>query len=156
MPRSLVMEWRDAVRDSDLPASVRLVAFALSTRMSSSGNAYPSKERIAADCGLSKRTVDVAIDRLEGAGLLSVSRSKGRSSNRYQAIPTLQELQGSENANDATGDIQPCNPRQPTVQPLHPKAVEIERESVSGKERRRATRSTKNPTPAEQVAYLGE
>lgn len=156
MTRSLVMEWRDAVRDSDLPAAVRLVALALSTRMSSSGSAYPSKERIATDCGLSKRTIDRAIETLEAARLLAVSRSTGRSSNRYQAIPTLQELQGSEDANRATDDGRPCNPRPPTMQQLHPKAVEIERESVSGKERRGATRSAKHPTPAEQVAYLGE
>jgi Helix-turn-helix domain len=85
------------VRDSDtLPKEDKLVLFTLSTYMNSAGgNAYPAKDRLAANTGLSKRRVDTAVNTAESEGYLAVIRSHGRRSNRYQAtLPTLHPLHG--------------------------------------------------------------
>ncbi|MFN0154676.1 MAG: helix-turn-helix domain-containing protein [Gaiella sp.] len=108
MTRTLLMDWRDAVRESNLPSTARLVAYTLSTYMRGDGACFPSKETIADGCGLaSRRPVDRAIDQLEAAGFLSVSRSRGRSSNRYQALLTAHEERGSDGGNRASRDSQP-------------------------------------------------
>jgi hypothetical protein len=66
--RSIV--WRDAVRDSDLDSTAKLVAFVLSTYMNASGLARPGRLRIAAGCSLDVRAIDRARKRLRDAGFL--------------------------------------------------------------------------------------
>jgi hypothetical protein len=84
----VVARWRNAVRDSDLDQTSRLVALVLSTYMHADGNgAYPSRRTIANGCGIhAVRAVDAAIRRLEAAGLLQVNRSRGRTSSIYRAL----------------------------------------------------------------------
>src|SRR5262249_26213268 len=109
--------WRDAVRDSELDWLAKAALMTLSTFMNGRAEAWPSKEALATGSGLSKRAVDDAIKRAEQAGYLSVSRTRGRSSNRYlgtvpnpapDARSTLQELHGSTLRNPAGDDSQPC------------------------------------------------
>jgi hypothetical protein len=64
--------WRDAIRDSDLPASVKLVAHTLTTFMSARGWCNPGRETIAEGASTSVRTVERAVARLEGEGWLRV------------------------------------------------------------------------------------
>jgi hypothetical protein len=127
--------WRDAVRDSELDATAKLVAFVLSTYMNGRGCARPSKETLAAGASLSsgRRAVDHAVDRLEGAGFLEVERSRGRTANRYQATlsPTAHELRRSEwetaqetQPNRAPDDRQPRTSRRPTAHRVRTKALE--------------------------------
>jgi hypothetical protein len=87
MRRRLLPVWRDAVRDSGLDRTAKLVAFVISTYMDSSGSAWPSKATIAAgsSLGAGRRAVDRAVDRLEASGLLVIKRSRGRVSFRYSA-----------------------------------------------------------------------
>ncbi len=93
--------------DSALPSTARHVALTLSTFMSGNGVCWPSKKTIAAKCGFgSLRTVDRAVDQLEAAGLLAVSRSYGRSSNQYQALLTAHHERGSDHVNRALNDTQ--------------------------------------------------
>ena len=67
--KSLGNAWRDAIRDSDLDRTAKLVAFVVSIYMNGQGWAFPSKATIAEGCNLdSIRTVDVAVQRLERAG----------------------------------------------------------------------------------------
>jgi hypothetical protein len=114
--RPLVLAWRDAVRDSELRATVKLVAHTLSTYMDAGGAAFPSKLTIADGASLkSERAVDAAVLELEGAGFIDVSRSRGRSSNRYQAkLPTPHADAGFGGANPASDDSQPRISRRPT------------------------------------------
>lgn len=142
--RAILAEWRNALRDSRLDTTAKAVGFVIATYWSSSGrNAFPNKETIAKGATVSKRTADTAIDRLEAAGFLDVSRSRGGSSNRYLAtIPTLQPAAGSTvqpaaGSNGATDDIQPCSPRHRTLQPTAPesgkaKAKELMRTARAG------------------------
>jgi hypothetical protein len=61
--------------------------------MNTAGEAFPSKATISAGASLGsgKRAVDKAIDRLEAAQFLGVTKSKGRRPFRYQvAFPTSQ------------------------------------------------------------------
>jgi len=169
--RSPLATWRDAVRNSALPPTAKLVALALSTWMNRYGDCRPAKETIARGCSLSVRAVDSTITALEAAGFLRVTRSKGRSTNRYKAatphqVPgsTLQELQGSApptpqdvRGNPADDDIQPRISRHPTPQEVPPKAIESVGKPptlTSG----RAGASDQNPPnpvdPAEMRRYL--
>lgn len=79
--------WRDAVRDSGLDSTAKLVAYTLSTYMSGGfPSAYPAVGTLAARCGLVDRTVQKAVRRIESAGYLVVSWSHGKSTNTYFAI----------------------------------------------------------------------
>jgi len=109
--------WRDAVRDSELEWVAKATLMTLSTYMNGRAEAWPSKEALAAGSGLSKRAVDEAVKRAEVAGYLVVSRSRGRSSNRYLgAIPnraqpagsTLHDVHGLDESNPVGEDSQPC------------------------------------------------
>ena len=127
-------DWRDAVLDSPLKANPKLVALALSTFMDRKGVAFPGKATLAKKTSLCKRTVDGAIESLILSGFCPRQRQpRGRTSNRYGArFPTVQHMQVSEGSNRATDDTQPCSSRHPTVQHVHPKAVESSRESANG------------------------
>jgi hypothetical protein len=50
--KGLVAVWRDAVRDSDLDRTAKLVAFMLSTWIAGRGLAYPSKATLAKGASL--------------------------------------------------------------------------------------------------------
>jgi hypothetical protein len=65
----------------------KLVGFALVEWMDADGYCCPGRESIAERCGITDRTVDKAVRRLEAAGLLRVKRGKGRRHvNEYQAV----------------------------------------------------------------------
>lgn len=82
----VIAEWRNAIRDSDLDATAKLVALVLSTYMNSAGECYPARATLAKNCRCAVRTVERAVTRIESAGLLDVSRTAGRGhSNRYRA-----------------------------------------------------------------------
>jgi DNA-binding transcriptional MocR family regulator len=77
--------WREAIADSELDATAKLVAHTISTYMNGAGDSFPGKDSIAKRASLGKRAVDRAIDRLEAKGYLQVQRSKGRRPNHYWA-----------------------------------------------------------------------
>lgn len=79
---SFGMVQADIFRDPSLPAAVKLAYVALTTYASKERTAFPSLERIAADTGLSVRTVKRAMKAAEAAGLVSVTRTQ--TVNRYQ------------------------------------------------------------------------
>jgi len=61
-----IFDWLKAIRDSNLSASEKNVAFVLSTYLNkSTGYGYPSQETIAAGASLGLRTVNRAINTLE-------------------------------------------------------------------------------------------
>src|SRR5262245_44913042 len=96
--KSLLAVWRDAVRDSGLDRTAKLVAFVLSTYMNRHGDAYPSQATLAAGASLTDTAVRAPIQRIEAAGFLKVERSKGRTAHGYTAIlpPTANALRRSE------------------------------------------------------------
>ena len=75
---SPLARWRNAVRNSDVDATAKLVAYTIGTYMDANLVAWPSRQTIAAGASLGKglRSVDAAIDRLEAAGLLQVIHFK--------------------------------------------------------------------------------
>jgi hypothetical protein len=77
MIRSRQLDWRLAIRSSDLDPTARLVALVLDTWMNRHGVAWPSRSSIAAGCGITVKTAARAVDRLVAAGFLQVERSKG-------------------------------------------------------------------------------
>lgn len=82
--RPAVVLWRERLcRESGLPATARLVALTLSTRLGGSGGGYPSIPTIAAEAGTSERTVMRHLLAIEAAGWLIVTRRRG-GRNRYE------------------------------------------------------------------------
>jgi Helix-turn-helix domain len=79
--------WREAIAESELDATAKLVAHTISTYMNGGGDSWPGKDSIAKRASLGKRAVDRAIDRLEAEAYLHVQRSKGgrRRPNHYWA-----------------------------------------------------------------------
>jgi hypothetical protein len=96
--RSIPVVWRDAIGDSDLDSTAKLVAYQLTRWMNGRGVCFPSREEIAAKASLSVRAVELAISRLEADGWLQIERSRGRRSHRYCAAlpPTANEIRRSE------------------------------------------------------------
>lgn len=101
---SLVVHWRNTLRDSDLDRTAKLVGFVLSTYMDGRGVAWCSKTTIARGASLGHNpgdnpgqrrgntAVDAAIDRLEASELLIVDRKRGRRGFTYgAAIPRRAE-----------------------------------------------------------------
>jgi hypothetical protein len=95
---SLVAEWRNALRDSGLDRTSKLIGFVLATYFTRDGKtghdlAHPSpaKTTLARGASLStaykgSRAVDAAVDHLVEAGLLEVERRRGWQGFRYQAL----------------------------------------------------------------------
>ena len=147
-------QWRDAVRDSGLDRTCKLVAHTLSTYMNASGSAFPGKELLAKGASLnSPRTVDEAVNRLEAAGYITVLRSKGRRPNRYMAATpyavagsTPHSDAGSMNGNPASDHDQPRSAAHPTPHGGAPESEEqSERKRLLLGGRARALTSAPNP-----------
>jgi hypothetical protein len=106
--KSLPAVWRDAVRDSQLDRTAKLVALVLSTYFNARAVAWPSRGTLARGASVSDRAVDSALARLEHAGFLLIERTTGgrQITNRYLALlpETANELRRSEweRANGAT------------------------------------------------------
>lgn len=88
---SLLARWRNAVRQSDLDRTAKLVAYTIGTYMDVGGFAFPAKTTIATGASLSTKIKDStavgeAVARIEAAGLLRVARNKGRRGWTYQAV----------------------------------------------------------------------
>jgi hypothetical protein len=125
--KSLVAVWRDALRDSVLDATAKLVGFVLSTYMDARGFAFPSKATLArgSSLGEGRRAVDQAVDRLEADGFLEIERSVGRHAFRYQATlpPTAHEVRRSEWATSQKEASNVARGAPSTSHQVRPKAV---------------------------------
>ncbi len=92
--------------EKELPAMQKIVLLMMANRTNhDTGLCFPSHDRLAVECGMSKRSIVYQIEKLESAELLSVIRSTnnkgGNNPNRYKlnlkdnaraALPLVQEL----------------------------------------------------------------
>jgi hypothetical protein len=122
------LDWRIAVRESDLKKAAKLVALVLDTYMDGSGVAWPSRETIAHAASLSVDIVDRALSEIERAGLLTIERSRGRLSNGYQATipnrPVVAAVEGgAERPTAASTGVNSRKSTPPTAAPVRPEAV---------------------------------
>jgi hypothetical protein len=133
--KSFLAEWRDAVRDSDLDSTAKLIAYTISTYMDRNGAAFPAKATIAKKASLAVRTVDAAIVRLEASPYLSIRKSDYRRAGwTYQAeVPNRQQLPDRSEGNPASDDSQSGNSRRSNRQQLPPKAVESKKKAVNAR-----------------------
>lgn len=79
-PKSRVKVWRDAVRDSELDRTAKLVAHTLSTYFSANAASVerpPSRATLASGASLCDRAVDAALARLETEGFLEIDPPAG-------------------------------------------------------------------------------
>lgn len=89
------LAWMRAVRDSDLESTMKHVLLTLGTRMDpDGGSCYPSTRTLAADTGLSRRTVEKHLRSAEERGWLRRERAghsgQGWRRNRYVPVtPTV-------------------------------------------------------------------
>ncbi len=122
--RPFALEWRDAVYSVDgrvLSWRGKAVAGPVSTHMDKNGGSIrPSVDLLAAESGLSPRTVDTALRELRESGFLVVERKGG---GRHQptlygaAIPelTTHDVHGFARRNDARRDKKRRTSRQETT-----------------------------------------
>ena len=76
--KGLVSVWRDSLRDDgELNPTTKLVGFVLSTYSNGRGHAFPGRQTLARGSSVSVRSAERAVTRLEGAGWIAVSRSRG-------------------------------------------------------------------------------
>jgi hypothetical protein len=99
--------WRDAIRDSELDRTAKLIAYTLSTWMNGQAEAFPGKDALADRAGVDVRTVDRALHRIEAAGFVRVRVGGGRArTNRYEGITPAEApgfLLPAEEGNPGTG-----------------------------------------------------
>src|SRR4051812_29224564 len=78
--------WRSAICESDLPATTRHVALALSLYMSERGDsAHPGATRLARDTGLSERCVRSQLAKLAETGWLILRERGGEKGDKRRA-----------------------------------------------------------------------
>ena len=136
-------EWKWAVRDMPLDRMTKAVAWALETRMKANGECWPSKRQLAHDTGYSKRGVDIAIGRLEFAGLLEVRRGGGRGhTNHY----TLKDAKGAHS--DAKG----CTQQHIKGAPIAPEVRKRSKKEVRARAREGVR--TRPPAAAEAASAV--
>jgi hypothetical protein len=154
MSRPFLAEWRNALLDSEADRAAVLVGLVLSTFANAGGGCHPGKARLALDSRLSKRAVDGAVERLAASGFLTVSRSRGRSTNGYQlGIPTVQVAALLPTSNGAASDTQRCSQRHPTVQVAAPKSAESAERGTAGGESLDAPSTAACPECEVSAAY---
>ena len=86
-PKSIPAIWRDAIGDSELDSTAKLVAYALSTFMDRRGVCWPGRAALAQRTSSGLTTVDRAVARLEKQRWLAVERARGRGrTNTYAAL----------------------------------------------------------------------
>lgn len=160
--RALLAKWRDALRDSDLDPVAKTVGFTISTYWNGRGlSAFPSKETIAKGAGLrSVRAADRAVLRLERAGFLNVSRSRGRSSNTYTASTpnptphgetglTPHDGTGLNGSNPVSGDHQPRTELHATPSPGTGESAESAMNAYSARADARTKKKTAHASRAD-------
>jgi hypothetical protein len=85
MPKPKLFAWQDALIASEISSTELLVAFVLSSHMSTAGDScFPSVATVVRESRTSRRTVQRSIARLRELGFLSVMSGNGRT-NRYWA-----------------------------------------------------------------------
>jgi hypothetical protein len=92
MNRPFLIEWRTALRNSDLTWKAKLVGFVLSTHMDSDGGScFPAVPTVGREASMSERSVQAGLRELERAGLVVTGQRGGRhhgggyASNTYRA-----------------------------------------------------------------------
>ena len=117
----------DNIFGSELSAYAKLLVFNLCRRADKVGVSFPSRNRIAKDCGICPRTVDKVIKELISFGLVTINPRVGKS-NIYKLDDSILELlkRQSTHAADAggyAGDA-PLPPQE-----MHPKEYTLEGKS---------------------------
>lgn len=135
MKTPTLVDWRHAICETDLDSTAKLVALVIGCYMNAVGEARPSRATIARSAGLSVRSVELALPRIEGTGFLSVKHSKGRTANRYQADLTANLVRRST-AKDVRGSDRPTanlvrsngESDAPNGEARSPEVVEVDKE----------------------------
>jgi len=107
VPSAPTQRWRRLVLELDLPASTKTVGLVLSVYVNAMGEGWPSRASLAHGAGVSMSTVVRAIARLELAGLLDVTRYRGRTrTNRYRLVLPLEKNVSQGNGRMSFSDFQ--------------------------------------------------
>lgn len=95
--------------NQELPCTQKMVLVSLADfHNGKNGKCNPEKDSIASRAGISKRTADDTLAKLQSRGLIAIQSTGGRTSNQYVLNihpdfqePTVQELQGCDPSNHA-------------------------------------------------------
>ena len=101
--RPWVVRVRAACRSAELPTTTRLVALTVASYFDQHGTWALPIDEIAADCGITRRSVFRHLDRLRTAGVLRVKGGGGRMRSRYSTGPTISRMSPAKRTEPATG-----------------------------------------------------
>ncbi|MVB04178.1 hypothetical protein GN325_20655 [Agrobacterium vitis] len=158
-----------AIRQRGLKPAAKLVLWHLCDRYHPDNGCFPSQDRLAEDCELSRSSLNVQLEALEGAGLIARRQRRQQGSNRQQSTlysfaferdfiakvsekPCPDSGHGQEEAvSRKTGEPCPEN-GESRVQNLDSNSVrEPVREPVTERERERESAEEENPKAVEQA-----
>jgi DNA-binding transcriptional regulator YhcF (GntR family) len=96
--------WIDRIiRDRNVPHLAARVAVLISNYLNrTSGDAWPSQGKLAADLGVARRTIQYALDALVGTGHLAVEVSRGKT-NHYRPIFETEDAQSGAQVDAQSG-----------------------------------------------------
>jgi biotin operon repressor len=122
---------------------------------SSTGLAWPSQDTLAAECGISSRSVQTATAALRAAGHIEIRRRwiNGKSLNEYQTRPEInaQESSGSNPKESAHCNAQESSGSNPKNGATNPKVLTSNPKNSSGPTRRNLrTNLTREPNQGTQ------
>ena len=138
MTMPFLIEWRTALRSSDLSWKAKLVGFVLSTHMDAQGGScFPAIPTIAREASISERSVQTGLRELERAGVVVTERRGGRrlgggyASNTYRArLPEVNALRRYD-ASGAGDDGSGARDEPAAAQEMHPRtSLEVVHEDV--------------------------
>lgn len=96
-----INEWRNAVFDSELNTSAKIVGLAIARYWRPDKLCYPSISTLTADCSLSKPSVIAAIKALKNAGLIKIKKGELK---YLTSLQNFYELVGVDNGKDDSKD----------------------------------------------------
>jgi DNA-binding transcriptional MocR family regulator len=146
----VVLLWRRAVADSELPPMVKLVAHTLSLHMSSAGgDCYPGQRRLASEASIGKSTVVRAITALEAGGWLHVIhggfRAQDEIGRRSQYFVRFAGMVHPDGPSAAAGSERWSTQADPQM--VHPDGPEVATQGVRANQERPATHGVGGVSP---------
>jgi DNA-binding transcriptional ArsR family regulator len=147
--------WKQTTGDH----GTKLVLLKLTDNANDAGECWPSQRRLAAECEMSRATVQRKLDKLEELGLVEVSLRKrdngSQTSNLYRILmPTVPHDEAGVARSGEAGGARPGEaPNEPSLEPSIESPYvdeaeffeQLDRVPLTDTQRRRATRSDDRP-----------
>lgn len=121
--------WERAVKASDMPPTRKLVLLTLATHSNKGGKAWPSQARLAAECGVTDRTIRGHLAAAVEDGWLERTRKGQKVGRAPEKTQTSEYLLRIPNRNVASGSNESPTGTDVPVPDLQPEATRLQPEA---------------------------